>query len=319
MDVQTCQGKRADGSDCQRTQINNQGFCYQHVSQAGHSAAAASSANSEMEDIGNSNNDSSSSQQEQGDQDMPRCSAVAATTRKRCKKLVSFASETFCPAHGGKQNKVRTVLPMCQAISKRTGQACKNHVSIAGQTLCSHHGGSAKTTTKVQTMMQVTQGNNNKQGYHQVWAAIQSACLDHLTETHPQSQCKCTKQKPCKGLQMVAWFQKLAKLATASGGGGGDILQVSITDLAMFAPTSQDGLFGELFLAVKLFGADNIAFLPTLFDRIHKNVLAPATPPPPVIVTTINKVPRPSFASTPAFPAFSSVEHIDDNDDDEVF
>src|SRR3990167_3120618 len=111
---------------------------------------------------------------------------------------------------------------MCQAISKRSRQACKNHVSLAGQTLCSRHGGSAKTITKVQTMQAKTRVGHNQSQSKQAWAAIQSACLEHLTETHPRSQCKCSMDKPCNGVQMVQWFQKLAKLASASE--NGDIL-----------------------------------------------------------------------------------------------
>ena len=90
-----------------------------------------SRSNSQEGSSSNNKNNSSDNSQQAEDNELPRCTAIAATTKKRCKKFVSVAGEHHCPAHGGAQIRAKTMLPSCQALSAkiarhaRTRSACR--------------------------------------------------------------------------------------------------------------------------------------------------------------------------------------------------
>jgi hypothetical protein len=236
--------------------------------------------------------------------DLPRCTAIAKTTGQQCCKRVSFAGETKCPKHGGKQIKLVSTLPMCGAISRSTRQPCQNHVTFAGQKFCAFHGGltfrsaamavtpsfapqqhqqPAIFTPSIKPQQQQQQQHNmlreeyeNPRG----WAEIQAQSMKYLMETHPKSQCKCsTSAEPCQGMKIVMWAQAIVQLAQqqqqgpSSSSTTASIFGAKVSDLVKFIPTNaaagdNKNLFSDLYQAVLMFGS-NIFFLPRFYQHIQ--------------------------------------------------
>ena len=330
-----CQGTTSDGLPCKRTPSASagNGLCYQHQSQdQGHEDDHDIDDDQQSMDI---EEEEDQVKEEEVPEQEPvqaaavvlelttRCAAIASTTKLRCKKLVSFPGEQFCPTHGGRQHKEKVLMALCQAISKTTRQPCKRRVNFAGQQFCSHHGGRKvseantlkptappppPTTNPTMSMMdpitvarfmyqppQFNAGNNNNasnsnsnsnsSGFDSLQLA--NHCVEFLTETHPRMMhaCGCDAQKnvQCKSMTIIKWVQLLIKLTQ----GGGDVF--SIRDPQKFHSLTQLGVFADLYTAVAIFDS-SMDFLPALFR--HMRTLSGGNVP-----TTTNKR-EPSFPPT---------------------
>jgi hypothetical protein len=294
MDVTSCKGKTAGGLSCNRTtRLNDQGYCFQHSNQQqqqkeGDAAQSSSDKGSQEEEEGEVEEEEEEVEEvEEEVEAFPQCQAVAATTKQRCKKLVSVAQERFCPAHGGQQLKIKLVRAPCQAVSHHSNSPCKSKVSAAREIFCRHHGGKSKSARKVQlgaivpaiaaviAAPAIPQQQQQPQNNDVNWAQVQGVCLQFVMETHPQSGCQCTPDQPCKQFALVKWVQRAAKVAQRSPGG---LLVAAITtaDLAPLAPENNNDLFADLFLAVQLFGGDNMTVVSQVFQRIQQQQQAPS-------------------------------------------
>lgn len=269
MDADTvlhCKGTRADGQPCQRTQFGTWGFCHQHINQMheqesgdGEEVPLSSSVENPLVAV---------------ESLLPRCSAQAASTGNRCKKLVSVEGQTFCPAHGGLQIKpVGNRLAQCAAISKRSGRQCKNRIQVAGETMCAVHGGASKFKANT-----IATEKSEEDNAALVCASIQSACLFYLTEVHPRLLCKCSARDPCAGLQMTQCFQRLSKLIlsdaqqkkSCNNRASVIIVQAESKALLPLMPRGEHAAFAELFTAVGMFGAKNVAMLALAFECLQQ-------------------------------------------------
>lgn len=310
-----CQGTTSDGLPCKRTPSASagNGFCYQHQSQ-----------DQDQHDHDIDDDQQSMDLEEEEDQikeeEVPeqepveehavvlelttRCAAIASTTKLRCKKLVSFPGEQFCPTHGGRQHKEKVLMALCQAISKTTRQPCKRRVNFAGQQFCSHHGGrkvsDANTlkptapppaTNPTMSMMdpitvarfmyqppQFNNGNSNNNAINNNNASggfdslqLANHCVEFLSETHPRMMhaCGCDAQKnvQCKSMTIIKWVQLLIKLTQDQQHvHGGDVF--SIRDPQAFHSLTQLGVFADLYTAVAIFDS-SMDFLPALFRHMR--------------------------------------------------
>lgn len=151
-----CKGTTSLGGRCKRTQpLNDDGYCYQHIDQMMSTPSTPSTPsnnnnNSDVAPISPSVEDVDVVVDEEEEavsvvadenDGLTRCKAIAATTKLRCKKMVSFAGEDHCPTHGGRQHKAKVLMALCEATSKSTRQPCKRRVGFHGERFCSHHGG----------------------------------------------------------------------------------------------------------------------------------------------------------------------------------
>ena len=236
-----------------------------------------SRSNSQVQEGSSSNdNNNSSDQVEEGE--LPRCTAIAATTKKRCKKFVSVAGEHHCPAHGGAQIRAKMALPQCQALSAKNRTPCKNKISMQGENFCSHHGGKQRGLRQV--LVQDPSLSNSSEGrilvpgtpphgLHRAdvnWADIQHRCLIFVLENH--GACTCTMEEPCQSFALVLWAQKASKIAHASP--GKSLFGATQAQLSTLLPEQNHGLFADLNLAVQLFGG-NMSIVPQLFQHIQNS------------------------------------------------
>lgn len=284
----TCQGKTANGSQCTRsTALNEAGFCYQHAQQQQNTTLKEEKNVVNLvdsESVSNSNNNSVDG--------LPRCVAIAVTTKNRCKKNVSVAGEQYCPAHGGAQIKAKVHLPKCQALSQRNRTPCKNTVSIHGESFCSHHGGKAKGLRQVliqdgspAAQSLARSGSNSSSSSSNSssiggsggggsasmdmnWSEVQRVCLEFLLVTHPGSGCTCSPDKPCPSMSLVFWAQKAMKVSEAAP--GKSVFGAPLAQLSTLLPEQNNHLFQDLYLAVKLFG-NNLSLVPQLFHHIQRS------------------------------------------------
>lgn len=290
-----CQGVTSDGQACKRGQSSSagNGFCFQHQSQGilqQQEVVLEQLEQDSMEmdvDMDVESSSSSSSEEDDEEETLTRCTAIATTTKLRCKKLVSLAGETLCPAHGGQQLRAKLNLAMCQARSKTTRQPCKKHVNFAGERFCSHHGGRkvndaapAIVNQPVAVLTQPKQENEVEPN----WNALNQASMTFLLVTHQEQGCECTLSHPCKGMALVHWVQLLIKLAQDNvsllpSTSLSSILSIknpsvfiSLTPGHNTNNSPSCTLFGDMYLAVEIFGPA-IYFLPKLFA--HMQTLLP--------------------------------------------
>lgn len=270
----TCFGVTSTNKQCMRTKLQDNGYCFQHQSQALSAAdndgrvafdmdmeplLSLSSIDSDMpvEDDDRSAAapsfiqmpspilmepvDLSDHEHNNGEELLSRdspdhsnvgklndytllrqCKAIASSTGIQCRKLVSFADQLYCPAHGGTQKSpVQPQLPQCQGISTKTRRPCQRHVSIAGETHCFLHGGKSKkaafgaiaaTTTVAPTMALQTKTTT----MIVPWPLLMTKCVDFVLKEHGEPPChEChLDDAPCASLTVVLWIQHLAKLCT---------------------------------------------------------------------------------------------------------
>ena len=356
-----CQGTTSDGLPCKRTPSASagNGFCYQHQSQDQHDNDNDDKEQDQQsmdieedqvqEDVVEPVQEEPVQEEEAVVLELTRCKAIASTTKLRCKKLVSFAGEQFCPTHGGRQHKEKVLMALCQAISKTTRQPCKRRVNFAGQQFCSHHGGRkvsdanalkptapppAPTTNPTMSMMdpitvarfmyqppQFNNGNSNNNNTANTstnssgFDSLQLAnhCVEFLSETHPRMMhaCGCDAQKnvQCKSMTIIKWVQLLIKLTQ----GGGDVF--SIRDPQAFHSLTQLGVFADLYTAVAIFDS-SMDFLPALFRHMRPlggNAVPPKREPsfPPTTPSSPLHL-SPSMSSIASWSQIAP--HFDDND-----
>lgn len=288
-----CQGVTSDGQACKRGQSLSagNGFCFQHQSQGilqqqevlEQLEQDSMEMDVEME-VESSSSSSSSSEEDDEEETLTRCTAIASTTKLRCKKLVSLAGETLCPAHGGQQLRAKLNLAMCQARSKTTRQPCKKHVNFAGERFCSHHGGRKVNDAAPLTIVNQPAAILAQREEEPNWNALNQASMTFLLVTHQEQGCECTLSHPCKGMALVHWVQLLIKLAQdnaslVSSSSNASILSVknpnvfiSLTPAHNTNNSPSCTLFGDMYLAVEIFGPA-IYFLPKLFA--HMQTLLP--------------------------------------------
>lgn len=308
-----CKGKTSQGQPCRRNQkLSTTGYCYQHLDQdpTTPKKQVLVPTKDVVDEIVNSSSSSSSSEQEQAqssnidntnnnnnDNNLSRCKAVASTTNQRCKRLVSFAGEEFCPLHGGRQHKAKVDLPLCEARSKRTRQQCKNRVTNAGQRYCHIHGAkssypSSSSSPVVEFSSEEPLQQQQQQqplSHAEKWAKIQAQCLHFVTDIHPRGNCKCTPENPCRGITLVKRMQQMSQIAASAP--QSNIFEARHSELAKVLPATGNDIFADLFLAVQLFGS-NVFILPQLFFHIQRNViLAPPSPAPQQLITPQNQQP----------------------------
>jgi hypothetical protein len=338
---QVCKGINAsDGQSCKRTtKLSATGYCYQHsrqdplynepvaatqmpptqklmvtaqhaVEKGGHSSkndnSERSNTGESLSSVLSAGSSSSAVSALSGSVptskgDMPRCTAIAKSTGLQCCKRVSFADETRCPRHSGRQIKLASALPFCTAISKSTRQQCLNHVSFAGQTLCAIHGGSTLRMAAISPVQrnvlamaapmapvpkqQKLQQESKEYEEPRGWANIQVRCMTYLMDTHPKSKCQCSASaEPCQGMKIVLWAQALVQLAQQQEASQSTIFKAKVSDLVQFIPTTNVGdnknLFSDLYAAVRMFGS-NIFFLPRFYQHIqHVANVEPTFVPP---------------------------------------
>ena len=121
--------------------------------------------------------------------------------------------------------------------------------------------------------------------------ALAHACMEFLSETHPRmmaTTCGCNgATRICRPMAMVKWMQTLLKLThqrrKAGNGSGGDPMSIShaeelspllnkqqeYTIVATEHNENASPVFGDLYLAVSIFGASVLSFLPSLFEHMH--------------------------------------------------
>ena len=123
--------------------------------------------------------------------------------------------------------------------------------------------------------------------------ALAHACMEFLSETHPRmmaTTCGCDgATRICRPMAMVKWMQTLLKLThqrrKAGNGSGGDPMGISHAEefLPLLAKQQQQEytivtaehdenappVFRDLYLAVSIFGAPVLSFLPALFEHMH--------------------------------------------------
>jgi hypothetical protein len=298
-----CQGVTSDGQACKRGQSSSagNGFCYQHQSQGilqqqevvleqleqDSMEMDIDEEDEDHQDEEDEEDEDEGHQQEEEEETLTRCTAITSTTKLRCKKLVSLAGETLCPAHGGQQLRAKLNLAMCQAQSKTTRQPCKKHVNFAGERFCSHHGGRKVNDAAPPAIVVTNQpaATLTLPKEEPVWNALNQASMTFLLVTHQEQGCKCTLSHPCKGMALVHWVQLLIKLAqdnvslvpstTLSS-----ILSVKNPSVFILLTPGHNTnnspsctLFGDMYLAVEIFGPA-IYFLPKLFA--HMQTLLPS-------------------------------------------
>lgn len=253
----TCAGITKAKTPCSRSSnLDENGFCHQHADQAHHVGdrnarprhnPVPDSPPSPKDSNGNNNNDPPSSdpppspseehahhhQDFEFDKEedapplrssLPQCSAISHSTRSRCRHLVSFAGEQFCPSHGGKQKApLPPELPQCQAIAKNTRKQCSKHVSVAGEQFCPAHGGLAKgqrvvvtKATAAPTATRTPKMDTKEMDASIPWRSICSVILKYVVEEHPV-QCGCSAVGPagdgarrCQTMQTIRLLLSLA-------------------------------------------------------------------------------------------------------------
>ena len=307
---QRCRGITASGEDCKRAaSLEAHGYCYQHVHQRTDVNEDNEVHNDHVVPTNNNNNNNNDEDDDEDDQEdddndedvgLSRCAAVATTTKLRCKKLVSFAGEQYCPTHGGRQHKPKIVLHQCQAITKTTRQQCKRRVNFEREQFCSHHGGrkvseaqnvlATVAAAAPQLMRQrepITIAHFVKSEHHSRWPssydgmALAQACMQFLCETHPRMLGKCgcdtttltpisSNAQPiriCRSMAIVRWVQTLVKLMQQSANPT-DIGQREVLIPLMEQLTIQSGhgnstgpLFADLRTAVAIFGSSSSSSL----------------------------------------------------------
>ena len=123
--------------------------------------------------------------------------------------------------------------------------------------------------------------------------ALAHACMEFLSETHPRmmaTTCGCDgATRICRPMAMVKWMQTLLKLThqrrKAGHGSGGDPMSISHAEecLPLLAKQQQQEytivtaehdenappVFGDLHLAVSIFGSSVLNFLPSFFEHMH--------------------------------------------------
>lgn len=247
MDAQSaqtpCQGITKNKKPCTRnTNLDANGYCFQHADQVhhvggvepqpaavprsqpaetttpSHPAAVPRSQPSSSSDHSDSSGSDShpESHEESPLHALPQCMAISYSTRSRCRHLVSFAGETHCPSHGGRQKApLAPVLPQCKAIAKNTRRQCTKPISVSGETFCPAHGGCTKGATKVaQTAPPLANSSRgpvtSEVGNASVpWHGISSAVLRYVIEDHPV-QCGCDPSRRCNTMQTIRLILSLA-------------------------------------------------------------------------------------------------------------
>lgn len=262
----------------------------------------------------NNNNDDGDHDDHDGDDDdggaagLPRCTAIATTTKLRCKKLVSFAGEQFCPTHGGRQHRDKVEMAMCQAVSKTTRKPCKRRVGFTGEQYCSHHGGrkvseanTIRPTAPPMPMPNPTPLNPTNvtapmdplmvaRFMHQLqpqpapipaqlsgsspaynWLNLAHQCVEFLSDTHPRmmAENKCGCDHHRGRLCRSMQIIKWVQLLIKLTQEHGFVDPTSIRNPQAFVPLMASHLFGDLYTAVAIFGATSIDFLPTLFSHMR--------------------------------------------------
>ena len=196
-----------------------------------------------------------------------QCEAIANSTGVRCHKLVSYADQTRCPAHGGAQKSpVQPQLAQCQAIASKTRRQCMRQVSVEGETHCPAHGGRSKKaispSMSAATTIAPFQSKSSCSTVMVPWPALMMKCFD-LWREHGEVPChQCNlDDAPCAPLAVVLWIQQLAKLCAQH-----HTVQPTSTILRLWlADTSinhgKHDRFELLLTASRVFGASNMRWL----------------------------------------------------------
>lgn len=364
--TKTCRGITRAKKPCSRSgTLDENGFCHQHADQAHHVATARPKAAptvrspsvrdaSQRNPNENDNNAPPSAPQsheeehrdheqdhieveieedndEEGEEvplrsSLPQCSATSRSTRSRCRHLVSFAGERFCPSHGGRQKApLIPELPQCQAIARNTRKQCSKHISVAGETYCPAHGGLTKGSSKGASAAQhpPSKPKSKLQSDQETnasvpWRSICSTILKYVIEDHPV-QCGCggpagDGARRCQALRTIRLLLSLASSssgeddATSADDNGGP--SSSPSSVAHWATLLSDqgqlssssiwllGLY-QLVRTTRAaaFGATRRQTTPPArnFDVPPSPSSAQHVPPPP------SPIPRPSFPSSGSF------------------
>ena len=187
----------------------------------------------------------------------------------------------------------------CSGITK-LGHRCKRSQNLNDQGYCFQH-----VPQQLQRRSNRDQGTNVEQQKEQEkeeakdvqesssfdeWA-LAHACMEFLCETHPRmmaTTCGCDgATRICRPMAMVKWMQTLLKLThqrRKAGGSSGDPMNIPHAEEFLPLSTKQQQqytivatehnensppVFGDLHLAVSIFGSSVLNFLPALFEHMH--------------------------------------------------